>query len=141
MKGVIQYLHLHKTITFFVALLWSALIFYGCSMPGKDLPKVGLFDHADKLIHFTFFVVFFILWYCRFGSPIRLVIIAAAYGLAIEFYQLYFVPGRSFDIWDAVADALGALLAWLWIRHIMPEAIPVQNEQNLPTKPHTHRKN
>jgi len=35
------------------------------------------------------------------------------YGFGLEVYQKVFVPGRSFDVWDGVADSAGALLgAW-----------------------------
>jgi VanZ family protein len=35
----------------------------------------------------------------------------AIWGLATEFIQKYFVPGRSFDLLDFAADSTGAFLA------------------------------
>ncbi len=38
-------------------------------------------------------------------------------GVAMEYVQKYFVPNRSFDSWDIVADIAGCVIAaiWLWI--------------------------
>ncbi len=89
-------------------------------MPGKDLPKVNLFDHFDKLIHFTFFFIFYFLWSAYFSfskkSLLIFLIISFFYGLGIEYYQRDFIAGRSFDFWDAIADFLGALGALVIIR-------------------------
>jgi hypothetical protein len=41
-------------------------------------------------------------------------LIGSAYGAIDEFHQ-YFVPGRSCDVWDWLADTLGALLGALAI--------------------------
>lgn len=37
-----------------------------------------------------------------------------AYGIIMEFVQKYWVPNRSFEIWDIAADSTGCLLAWFW---------------------------
>ena len=37
--------------------------------------------------------------------------LALAYGIAIEFVQKYFIPNRSFDVWDILADGLGCIAA------------------------------
>lgn len=35
------------------------------------------------------------------------------YGVLLEFVQHYFIPNRSFDPFDMLADATGALIAFL----------------------------
>lgn len=48
----------------------------------------------------------------RIGQVWLVVVLVVLYGLLDEFHQ-YFVPGRTVDIYDALADAAGALLgAW-----------------------------
>ncbi len=93
-------------------------------MPGKSLPHVAVFTSFDKFVHFTFFAGFFVLWYLYFpqlkNKALYLIWLSAFYGYAIEFYQLYFANGRSFDIFDGVADTVGAVCAWLVIRKFMP---------------------
>lgn len=38
---------------------------------------------------------------------LRLALIWVAYGIGMEFVQKYFIPGRSFDVGDILADAAG----------------------------------
>lgn len=122
MKSVYTYLLEHKKITLFLALFWTIGIFIGCSMPGKDLPSLNLFDHFDKVVHFTFFAVFFVLWYIYFHGVknIAWIVLAATvvYGFAIEFYQLNCVAGRAFDVWDGIADSVGGLIGWFIVRRL-----------------------
>lgn len=120
MKNIQEYLIKNKGLTLSLALAWTILIFMGCSLPGRDIPKVNMFEHFDKVVHFTFFMVFFILWFLYFGITKRnafiIILTAFMYGFAIEFYQRYCVVGRSFDVWDGVADGIGAVLGWLVMR-------------------------
>jgi hypothetical protein len=111
-----KYLQQHPLLVLVLALLWSGLIFYGCSLPGKELPKLNLFDQVDKVIHFTFFLLFFFLWYAVKPKPWLWLVIAFGYGFGIEFYQHYLVKGRSFDVWDGVADTAGALVMWFLLK-------------------------
>ena len=120
MKRMYAFLNQHKRLSLFLAISWTIIIFIGCSIPGKELPSISLFDQSDKLIHFIFFAVFFILWssYYQLSAKnlIFLLIVASAYGFALEFYQLHFVSGRSFDVWDGIADTAGALFALSLVR-------------------------
>jgi len=101
------------------AVTWAILIFYLSSQSGIDAPM--LFPGQDKLFHL---VVFGILGFLLMGSlPAspdgyrlrQLWWVAFAvmlYGVSDEFHQ-YFVPGRSVEVLDVLADALGGLLgAW-----------------------------
>ena len=36
-------------------------------------------------------------------------------GIVMEYVQMYFIPNRSFDGYDIVADIVGAGLAGLWL--------------------------
>lgn len=91
-------------------------------MPGRDLPSLNLFDHFDKLVHFTFFAVFFVLWFMYFHTKANIgwyvLGITILYGFGIEFYQLHFVAGRAFDVWDGIADSVGGLIGWFVVRRL-----------------------
>jgi VanZ family protein len=121
MKSLLLYFERRKRFTLSLAILWTIVIFIGCSMPGKELPKVNLFDNFDKVVHFTFFAVFFGLWFLITNKSTKyaliIILISIIYGFSIEYYQLYCVTGRGFDVWDGVADGLGALGGWVVIRH------------------------
>lgn len=43
---------------------------------------------------------------------------AVLYGIITEFIQHNFISGRTFDIWDWVADSLGVGIAILFIQRI-----------------------
>ena len=120
MNGLYRYFIEHKTVTLSIALFWTVGIFIGCSMPGKDLPSIHLFDRFDKVVHFTFFGVFFVLWFMYFHALKHVAWyvlgMTVLYGFGIEFYQLHCVAGRAFDVWDGLADSVGGLLGWVFVR-------------------------
>lgn len=103
------------------ATLWSALIFILLILPGDDIPSEGLFSlpHLDKIVHVTLFGLLVSLWFFYFHysqkkgpqTLIKIILVSIAYGIAMEFVQRYFVQNRSFDLYDILADAAGALLA------------------------------
>lgn len=109
-----------------VALCWTHLIFYGCTIPGTELPEIR-FDfviHFDKLIHAFFFFVFFLTWSCvrtyTRSYGLLLLLLSVAYGLFIEYYQFNFVDGRGFEFADMIADGIGATIALLFRSMLVP---------------------
>jgi hypothetical protein len=103
------------------ALAWAALIFTFSSFPGSAYPATDL-PGADKLVHLALYATLGGL--CARALLLRApgvdrhrrrllllaaVTMATAYGVSDEIHQL-FVPARSADWHDAVADAVGALL-------------------------------
>ena len=77
---------------------------------------------TDKLIHICLFgsLALSIFAYFHNSNISKLKTIRAKalalifcilYGIGLEYYQKYFVPSRSFDITDMLADAIGAILA------------------------------
>lgn len=98
-----------------LAMLWTLLIFIGCLTPARQIPHVDV-PMADKWTHFVLFGGFTFLWLC--ARPllsgrwlVSLFFIALALGALIEGLQgtLTFL-GRSMELMDVVADALGGLL-------------------------------
>jgi VanZ family protein len=102
----------NRSLNICFALFWTIGIFIGCSLPGKHLPSLTLFDNFDKLVHFFFFFFFVFFWQKCFltnsNNLFKIILIAILYGWFIEIYQKYCVLGRNFDLWDIVADAIGA---------------------------------
>lgn len=111
------------------AVLWALLIFVLLSIPtGLVVPSGSgrlldflpdLFANAirllgDKAVHAVLFAGQ-VLWLRRAGWPAgRALVCSAAYGAVTELYQAL-LPFRSGDIYDLLADILGALLAvWWW---------------------------
>lgn len=103
------------------ALVWAALIFVLSSIPGPQFPLPA--RNLDKLIHAAIFGVLGALcWrgvnatFLRGAAQWRIVLIAVVlttlYGLADEMHQM-FVPRRSPDPNDVLADAVGGLMGAL----------------------------
>lgn len=97
------------------AILWTIAIFVACLWPGHELPHSDI-PFIDKWTHFVMFGVFSFLWLAAYPSG-RLREISRYFwfswiiGSIVEAAQIVFVRlGRSGDIVDAVADAVGGLL-------------------------------
>jgi VanZ family protein len=101
------------------AIVWAAFIFTCSSLPGTTYPSTDL-PNADKLVHIVLYGVLAALAVRGLAVPaeqarsaLRLWLVAAAvaalYGVTDELHQI-FIPFRSADVEDAVADAAGALL-------------------------------
>lgn len=102
-------------LLYYAALSWTVAIFIGCSIPGDGLPHA--FTSRDKLLHVGIFLLFAYLWR-RVGYGAWGVLLAAAgYGLLIEIWQGVMPINRSFDLYDVLADTVGAVLgiglAWV----------------------------
>jgi VanZ family protein len=100
-----------------LAAAWAAIIFVLSSIPGRSFPQSKLFGY-DKVLHATVYAVLGALCFMAIRRAWALrpqwLIVAAgamalAYGLTDEFHQL-FVPGRSADLMDVLADGIGGLI-------------------------------
>ena len=84
-------------------------MFIGCSWP-----SAGLSDDLttnDKWLHIGIFVLFGFLWRLASRSSLWVIGAGVAYGYAIEVYQgLMPIINRSYDLLDALADAIGTIL-------------------------------
>ena len=100
------------------AILWAVVIFLLSAM--STPPKIGPeFRLKDKAIHWTLFCIlaWFIAYALRRGHNLSLpktlvlaILMASVYGALDEFHQR-FVPHRTCDVMDWVADTLGASAA------------------------------
>ena len=91
-------------------------------LPGSSFPEERWFDkvYFDKWVHVGLFTVLLFLWRSAFSSTIKsynaiLLCAALLYGLSIELIQGAWVPNRSSDILDVVADMAGSvsgILIW-----------------------------
>ncbi len=107
-----------------IASLWTLLILFLCFIPGQDLPRVNI-PLADKWAHMVLFGIFTILWHrtVRNGKgyyKLMLMLIAVFIGWLVEYVQGHYIPNRSQDNIDTLADgiggAIGIVLFWLYQR-------------------------
>ncbi len=78
-------------------------------LKGLNLPS---FHYADKIVHF--FLYFFLTLFWILACPklrlkkILLFSLAVLLGIIIELLQEYYVPNRTGDVFDALANTIGA---------------------------------
>ena len=98
-------------------LVWATIIFIESSIPGHKFPTTPL--GTDKLVHVAIFFILGWLSHRAFThqsselvSKMSLYltqVVTILYGFSDEFHQL-FVPGRTANMYDMAADALGGFL-------------------------------
>jgi VanZ family protein len=108
------------------ALLIAGVIWFLSSQ--SSLPHPQNIFGLDKVLHFTAYGALGIavglwippaFWKRRLAISLLLVtIITSAYGVTDELHQS-FVPGRDCDIWDWVADTLGAFFGALAVMMVV----------------------
>jgi len=110
------------------ALLWTIFIFILMAIPGNMLPQEEktFIPNLDKLVHFTLFGSFVFLWSVYYATKKEknnnsnsrftlILIIACLYGIATELMQKYFIPNRDYDIYDILADSIGAVAGFIFV--------------------------
>lgn len=100
-------------------IFWAAFILLLTSIPGSDIPHVGFlsFRASDKLVHGTMYGIF--AWQAtrsllRAGRPMIRTVLLVMLGIALfgaldEWHQ-QFIPGRSMELFDWMADLTGATI-------------------------------
>lgn len=104
---------------FLPAIVWAFVILLFSTKIGIQLPKSLL--APDKLGHFVAYSVFS--WLVLLGfhfrnsltkrSALLAVLIVTSYGVGMEFAQWAFFPNRFFEVWDMVANTIGAVLGYI----------------------------
>lgn len=126
-------INLYKLIgvkKFIPGIAWFFLSLIAISIPGYDLPKVGSWFEQisfDKLIHtglFGMLSVLFMYPVAKSSLPkkdkinwyIKVALATIIWGFTTEVIQKYLIPGRSYDMVDCLADALGGVGAFIIFR-------------------------
>ncbi len=110
------------TLTFLAAVAWFIISVILLTLPGTAFPQEDWLDKIwfDKWVHIGMFGLLVILWCLairslRKGNSSQYLvrvfwitaIIFVGYGIIMEFIQKNFIPYRSFDLGDILADAVG----------------------------------
>ena len=93
---------------------WAALILALTSVPGSAVPDVGV-QSGDKLVHLLLYGVLGALALRSVRDPARplrsvliVTLAVSCFGALDELHQ-FFVPGRSADFIDWLADSIGGI--------------------------------
>jgi VanZ family protein len=71
---------------------------------------------ADKLVHAGLFLLLTGTAALRFGASRRVLALALGYAAASELVQAGLLAERSGDVWDLLADGIGAVAGWRLVR-------------------------
>ena len=100
-----------------VAITWFIVMCILFFLPGSDLPQANWLDaiYFDKWVHIGLFAMLTFLWRSAFDLDLNhynwiILFTAILYGLSVEFIQRYWIPNRSFDLFDLLADTVGSLI-------------------------------
>ena len=113
-------------IKFIPGIAWFFVVLYLLCLPESDIPQISWTNKIiffDKWVHMALFGILTFLFCLPFNISlfskkqllqyfIKIAIAASVWGLAIEFIQRFYVPGRDYDLFDWAADSLGALVAY-----------------------------
>ena len=106
------------------AIVWALFILIITGIPGNQIPKIPSFLEwlsPDKFVHVVIFgILSYLILYSnrkqylkrnyRFIIVASVVLISASYGLITELLQYYVFIGRSGNVFDFIANAIGAFL-------------------------------
>ena len=115
-----------RNIFLLAAVAWTLFITYACLTAAANIPKAAWlnFEHKDKIVHFTFYLVFTLLWVLDLKkvknfSPKKarlfVFVIAVIFGVIIEICQGMFTVERSPDALDVLANTSGSAAAILML--------------------------
>jgi VanZ family protein len=93
-------------------VLISLVVLFSPSTP-SEAGRYGV----DKLVHATLFAALAVATRLRFGRGLVLVL---AYGCLSEVLQSVLPIHRDGGVTDALADAAGACLGWVFARRLVP---------------------
>jgi VanZ family protein len=108
---------------FVFAVGWLVFVTILLCIPGTELPKVTWSTKIwlDKWVHIFLFFVLVWFWCKVYRSMdvvnakktfIIITVLSIVYGIIMEIIQHYFIPFRSFDFGDMIADSIGAIAGY-----------------------------
>ncbi|MDO6761036.1 VanZ family protein [Tamlana sp. 2_MG-2023] len=118
---IIKLLLVLKIIVPVATVGYTILLATVCLITIKDLPDVGV-SFGDKIFHFLAYGLLTMLWFGTFflnfnfkekQAILYALILAVIFGILIEVLQDTMTVSRALDVYDMVANTIGALLASL----------------------------
>ena len=108
-----------KKIVFISTVLYTTALLVASLMTLHKVPSLGV-AFSDKVYHFGAYFVLTLLWFATFLLVFKCVkkhaifyavILAVIFGIIIEMLQGAHTVSRAYDIYDMMANTMGALLA------------------------------
>ncbi len=106
-------LTVRQPVRFLLVILYVGIIAALSLLPTSDLPPIPLFRGADKIIHFAMYF-FFSLFFCwalktemSYSRLFFIIPVTIGWGVLMEVMQLEMHQGRSFSLFDMLANSIG----------------------------------
>ena len=93
---------------------WTLLTLYLSLISARTATKFNIWDFAgvDKLAHLVFYAVFSFLWSMSFRENKEhkkfVLFFSVSFGILMEICQFYLFNGRSFELYDILANIIGS---------------------------------
>jgi VanZ family protein len=93
-------------------------------MPASDLPEIKVFPYFDKIVHICMYTglsfLLLLFWDEKKtkNKKLQIACIVFGWGLLMEIIQEVSHLGRSFDVFDLLANMIGFALAYLCWRFV-----------------------
>ncbi|WP_044632901.1 VanZ family protein [Neotamlana sedimentorum] len=104
-----------------ITIIYSVALAIVCLINIRQLPEVEV-SNIDKIFHFITYFLLMCLWYFSLTYALKFIqkkglwyafLIAFIFGIVIEVLQGTVTKTRALDVFDIIANTLGALLATL----------------------------
>lgn len=105
-----------------IGLIYTLFVTIIFLLPASEIPNIKI-SFADKIAHVLIHCVLNFIWLCYcliikkgviFGKNIMLVLVfCLSYGIIIEVFQKWFLPSRTYDVFDVLANVFGSMLGLL----------------------------
>ncbi len=101
---------------FGMAIFWTILTLYLSLISARSASKFNIWDFTgtDKLAHLIFYAVFSFLWCMslrkRNVEKKYVLFFSIFFGVLMEIFQLYLFNGRSFELYDILANIIGSII-------------------------------
>jgi VanZ family protein len=128
----------HKYLINIPLVIYWLILFILTTLPGNEAISIGV---NDKIEHFGAYGLLSAILYLNllFQKKFPLLgkypatftlLVASLYGMLDELHQI-FVPGRTADVRDWLADFLGSLLAVLIVKFILEKLQQIENKKTI----------
>lgn len=98
-----------------MAVFWTVLIFILSVLSAKQINRLNVIDifGIDKVGHILFYTMLSFFWsgvfYNARNEKFFIIFLCSSFGFLLEILQFYLFIGRSFELYDALANILGVL--------------------------------
>ena len=125
-----KFLEKNKKLLVYTPLVaYWIILFIATTLPATSMPSFGVVDKVNHLLaYFILAILLFLTLLFQQKVPLSLnkaaayaLIICSLYGMLDEVHQI-FIPGRSAEFLDFLADACGALLGVLLMNYLVKKS-------------------